>query len=384
MPFPRLSGQPFRYLYNALNDFAPGRREESVMAPIARSLTPEAMRDVAAFYAAQDVETHDMAAFAEKLADPRPGEGHHSVAFYSNELATVQGELVEIAWQNPHIKPAVRSAGPVDAGKLWHVESSSIFLRQQDGDTRDLFRVGDSVKVIGRRSPRDASALLGLNLLLPDACEALLWPSQPPRFAAADKLITRRAQVVDAARENRSIFRVWLPTFFGTNPYAGLPFRDTAVAARQSFDSLAFARSCEPEGMPRILISIFRYEFVDRDSEIFLRTELYDTERTIHVSRSAPPPGTMHSALGYSVGEWRDRHLVVTTTLVNWRYFDNIGTPQSDDVRIIERYTLSPDQGRLEVEITVVDEATFTAPAVLRTSWTAYAGNIRPYDCQAG
>jgi hypothetical protein len=33
--------------------------------------------------------------------------------------------------------------------------------------------------------------------------------------------------------------------------------------------------------------------------------------------------------------------------------------------------------------MTVVDPATFTAPAVLKTYWQAYAGNINRYDCQA-
>jgi hypothetical protein len=321
---------------------------------------------------------------AASVLGARTASAHHSVAFYSSEIHEIEGELVEIAWQNPHVRLAVRSTAGSDAGKLWHLESSSIFLRQRDGVTRDLFRVGDHVKVAGRRSPRDDSALLALNMLLPDGREALLWPDQPARFAAADKLIRGSAQAVDAAAEKKGLFRVWLPPVGQPSPYAGLPFRDTAIAARRAFDILAFAQSCEPEGMPRIALSIFPYQFVDRGREILLRTELYDTERTIHMERAAPPAGQPHSKLGYSIGEWRDGDLIVTTTLVNWRYFDNIGTPQSDDVQIVERFTLSADQSRLDVEMTVVDAATFTAPAVLKTYWQAYSGNIDRYDCQAG
>jgi hypothetical protein len=320
---------------------------------------------------------------AASLLGERTASAHHSVAFYSNEIHEIEGELMEVVWQNPHVRFTVRSTAGSDAGKLWLVESSSIFLRQRDGVTRDLFRTGDRVKVAGRRSPRDDSALLGLNMLLPDGREALLWPEQPARFAAADRLIRGSEQAADAAAENKGIFRVWLPPVGQASPYAGLPFRDTAIAARRSFDILAFAQSCEPEGMPRIAVSIFPYEFVDRGREILLRTELYDTERTIHLDRAAPPAGQPHSKLGYSVGEWRDGDLIVTTTLVNWRYFDNVGTPQSADVRIVERFALSADQSRLDVEMTVVDAATFTAPAVLKTYWQAYAGDINRYDCQA-
>jgi hypothetical protein len=44
-----------------------------------------------------------------------------------------------------------------------------------------------------------------------------------------------------------------------------------------------------------------------------------------------------------------------------------LGTPQSADVRIVERFALSANQSRLDVETTVVDPATFTAPVVLKT-----------------
>ena len=145
---------------------------------------------------------------------------------------------------------------------------------------------------------------------------------------------------------------------------------------------LAAAERCGPEGMPRIMMTLFPYEFVDRGSEIRVRTELYDTERIVHMDRTAPPAGEPRSVLGYSVGEWRDGALVIQTSLSNWPYFDQIGTPLSEDVRIEERYTLSDDQTRLDVEITVTDPTTFKSPAIIRNSWLAYGDTIQRYDCQ--
>jgi hypothetical protein len=153
---------------------------------------------------------------------------------------------------------------------------------------------------------------------------------------------------------------------------------------RKSFDLFAFSRRCEPEGMPRIMhTNVFPRELIDRGSEIVLRTELFDTQRTIHMDRSAPPPGEQPSRLGYSVGAWEGGQLVVKTTLVNWPYFDAIGTPQSDTVEITERFAVSEDQSRLNFEMTVVDPATFKAPAAIRIQWAPFAGSIQRYDCQA-
>ena len=71
----------------------------------------------------------------------------------------------------------------------------------------------------------------------------------------------------------------------------------------------------------------------------------------------------------------------VTTTRVNWPWFDNAGTRQSEDVEVLERFTLSEDQTRLDFQVTVVDHATFTEPAVLRGYWLALGESIAIYDC---
>jgi uncharacterized protein DUF6152 len=318
------------------------------------------------------LRSHLLAAVA--LVAPLPGLAHHSVTYYSG--ASI--ELTDVRWQNPHIHFALRTVAADGAEKAWRLESSAIFLREKDGVTRDLFRVGDRVKVYGRTSPHNAAAMLVTNVLLPDGREAPLWPNTAPHFVGLDKWITAKPQVVDAAAENRGIFRVWRPN---QGSLAGLPYTDAAVAARRSFNLVAAAERCVPEGMPRIMMTLFPYEFVDRGNRILIRAEIYDTERIVHMDRTAPPAGEPHSVLGYSVGEWRDGALVIRTSLSNWPYFDQIGTPLSDNVRVEERYTVSEDQTRLDVEITVTDPTTFKAPAVVRNSWFAYGDTMRRYDC---
>lgn len=51
--FPRLTDQTYKYLYDSLQDYASGVRKSPIMEPIAKALTDEQMRDVAAYYAAQ-------------------------------------------------------------------------------------------------------------------------------------------------------------------------------------------------------------------------------------------------------------------------------------------------------------------------------------------
>jgi hypothetical protein len=138
--------------------------------------------------------------------------------------------------------------------KLWTMEASATSALQRRGVSRGLFRVGDRVTVAGHPSTRNDAQLQLTNVLLPDGREASLWLDSAPRFADSGGAMIRNADVVvDAARENRGLFRVW--TAPRPNPLTGeaislnQPFTAAAVEARRSFDLLDnFATRCEPTG----------------------------------------------------------------------------------------------------------------------------------------
>lgn len=307
---------------------------------------------------------------------------HHSLAVYSNERIELQGEITAISWQNPHVILGLRN----DAGETWRMEGGSVTTLQRSGVTRDVLKQGDRVRVAGFPSRRDP-AMIGLtNLLLPDGREVQFMTGAPAFFTSSENLVRGAERAVDARRENRGIFRVWsvpVPNPAGAAALRNLPFTPQAVAARTSFDLLDnFATRCEAEGMPRIMFNPHPFEFVDRGATILLRAELYDTERVIHMDRTAAPAGEPSSRLGYSVGRWDGGALVVTTSRVDWPFFDNAGTPQSTAIGIVERYTLSDDQARLSFRVMVTDPTTFTAPASIEGHWLALGDTIDRYDCQ--
>jgi hypothetical protein len=306
---------------------------------------------------------------------------HHSTSFYAAEFVELEGELMRVDWINPHVRFVLRTTDSGGAEKLWRMEASAISALERRGVTRDLFKAGERVKIAGHVSTRDPSQLQLTNVLFPDGREASLWLDSPPRFK--QDVIGTTDRVVDAAGENRGFFRVWS----GPRPpqtKLTASFTEAAVGARKSFDLLDnFATRCGPQGMPSVMFGPLPFEFVERGNEILLRGEIYDTVRTIHMDRSAPPAGAPASILGYSVGRWDNGALVVSTTLVDWPYFDSIGTPQSNDVAIEERYTLSADQTRLDFEVTIVDPANLVGHAVVEGHWLALGATLQRFDCQA-
>ena len=311
---------------------------------------------------------------------------HHSLAIYAPEPLELEGEIRSIAWQNPHVIIELATVGADGAPQTWRLEGGSLTTLARAGVTADLFRVGDRIKTSGRRSRREPFAGLAGSILLADGREAQMLTGAPPRFPGAQMIRGASTAVGDVRAENRGIFRVWSvpsPNPVGAATLQALPFTPTAVAARSSFDLLDnFATRCEPEGMPRLMFNPHPFEFVDRGTTIALRAELYDQERTIHLDRAEPPAGEPSSRLGYSVGRWDGRDLVVTTTRVDWPYFDNAGSPQSEAVQIVERFSLNDEQTELAFRVTVTDATTFTAPAVIEGKWLARGDTIARYDCQ--
>ena len=134
--------------------------------------------------------------------------------------------------------------------------------------------------------------------------------------------------------------------------------------------------------MPLAMFAPLSYELIDHGTTIELRGEAYDTVRTIHMDRLQPPPDEAASILGYSVGRWEDGDLVVTTTLVDWPYFDFSGTPQSRDVEFVERFSLSDEQSRLDYEMEIRDPVYQTAPGRVGVTWFALGQELQRFDCQ--
>lgn len=100
--------------------------------------------------------------------------------------------------------------------------------------------------------------------------------------------------------------------------------------------------------------------------------------------RNAPDSATLApTALGFSVGRWEGTTLVVETSRVSWPYLDGDGTPQTENVRMIERFAPSEADARLDYALTVIEPASLEEPAV----WVAYwlwdpSITLTPYECR--
>ena len=97
-------------------------------------------------------------------------EAHHSFAaqYDSNEPITVEGQITEVQWRNPHIYLFVDVEDESGAVENWAIEGGTPNNLFRRGWRKDDLKIGDSVRVEGFRA-RDGSNLInGRNVTMPD------------------------------------------------------------------------------------------------------------------------------------------------------------------------------------------------------------------------
>jgi hypothetical protein len=134
--------------------------------------------------------------------------------------------------------------------------------------------------------------------------------------------------------------------------------------------------------MPSLMNNPQPIEFVDQGETILLRLEEWDGRRTIHMTVDAIPENLTPSLYGYSIGRWEGSTLVVESAGFSDPNFDDHGTPQSAAASMVERFTISEDETRLDYEVIHYDPLIFTGPARLTGQWAWTPGEeVKDYNC---
>lgn len=312
---------------------------------------------------------------------------HHAfVEFDRSRFVEAEGELTNIIWRNPHVRFSVRETSADGTEVMWNVEGSSTSILSRIGIDPGSFREGDQVKVAGWPDRSGATRLHVANMLL-DGQEYVLGSRGAPRWTESAIGTSHSLLAGGTPSDDTTIFRVWstdaddphsnTPGFWNSD----YPLTDAARIAQTQWEPLTGAE-CEPKGMPTIMEQPYPIQFVQEGKHIELRLEEYDTVRVIYMNAASSDAMHARSLLGHSFGHWEASTLVISTSAIDWEYFDKEGIPQGDSMTVQERFTPSEDGSRLEYSMTVTDPDVFTEPVSLERHWVWRPGEeIKPYDC---
>lgn len=322
---------------------------------------------------------------------------HHSrVQYDTKTIVEMSGQIAGVKWRNPHVMYTLLSTNSRGEEEDWELEAGSIYMLGRTGITENRVKVGDQVRIAGYTSSRGGRNFFLTNVLLPTGQEVVMVPAAVPYWtddAEGGKAQWHANVATDAVAKNasRGIFRVWSVEKLGIGLTAQnesenasqLPLTRQARDAQAAFDPLEDdpALKCVAPGMPRPMMGPHPIQFIDRGDEIELLLAEFDIYRIIHIGGDEIPATIEPSKQGYSRGKWLGDTLEVYTSRVDWLHHDGVGTPQSADVEIFERFSLSDDKKRLNYEIKVTDPLTFTEPVSRTKYWVDLGEPMEIYNC---
>jgi hypothetical protein len=321
---------------------------------------------------------------------------HHSFAgqFDPNQSMEIQGELIEVRFTNPHGLLKVRT---MEKGKpvVWDLETAGSSQMVRSGVLREYLVIGDKVRVAGWPPINGKKEIHATNLLTSSGRELILFRGSTPKFGnkpTGDYDYARKREG-NKSRPELGLYRIW--SFTALSPFLlpedintqfNLTTYPTTDAARASVAKFNRAKdnptlNCKAKGMPMIMENPYPFSISKKGNDIQIQIEEYDLVRTIHMNQTAPPAGTKPSPLGYSIGKLEGTTLVVTTTHLNYPWFDQAGIPQSEQSTLVEKFAPVADGSRMDYSVTVTDPVNLTKPVTLNRYYLDLGETIVPYNC---
>lgn len=324
-------------------------------------------------------------------------QAHHSMTHFENAISEMEGVLVDISWRNPHVFFFVETEEPNGEKKVWELEAGTIYVLGRAGVTRDLFTIGERVRIAGNKSAIYDDKFWVENILTENGNEVLVVLNGEPRWnnelIGGSSSWTNEAFIQgDTAAKGEGFFRVWSPPIRGSLPsrLTGESIQplaqiatETSKAAIPGWDPYAFDDACELPGLPRVNHGPHPHQFIQDGENILLLAEEFYLTRTIHMNTDLNPAEQPLSPLGFSVGHWQDENtLVVETSRINFPYLNLGGYGQSDQVHISERYVLNEEEDRMDYEVIIRDPIMLSSPYIKRDVWVDIGESINEeYDC---
>ena len=109
---------------------------------------------------------------------PLSSGAHHSFSstFHTDQYIEIEGVITRVLWRNPHVMFMIDVANEDGEIIEWEIEANSLSLLRRAEISRELFNIGDQVRISGWPSRYHDTEMFVINMLLPSD-EEVLWLS---------------------------------------------------------------------------------------------------------------------------------------------------------------------------------------------------------------
>jgi hypothetical protein len=293
--------------------------------------------------------------------------GHHSRAnFRFDTVLEFEGIITDYEYRNPHTFLTLERTTGIGEVQEWLLAANSISSLKRAGWGTDTFAVGERVTVKGNPDRNADKYLLFLDVVIKQ--DGSVYPSG--KLAPGGRVTESDNTPVGSV----DFSGVWQPPFNPRNVATNFQVADLPVTPKgqpfiDTYDQADDpALDCEADSLPMTLLPIYPMQIIRvGDDEVHVWYEQFDGRRIIYLGLDEHPADTMPSHMGHSVGSIENNVLTVDTThFIESHWGLGRGAPSGLQKHVVERYTLSDNGLRLDVEYTFEDPE-YLAEAVMET-----------------
>jgi hypothetical protein len=326
---------------------------------------------------------------------------HHSSAphFDADTPVQIEGVITAFKFVNPHAWLYIDVTDADGNVANWNCELGAATGLRRNGWTKEMFSPGTKVRIDGIAARRD-----------PHGCSFRSGDLEDGTHIARNGTITKgdTSPVVAAAAntspavvpvaDTTALVGMWVTTprdrrgGGGNGPPGGGPDRfadlltDAGKAALAEYD-MRFddpALQCSPSSIVRGWSEPGSVSQVTQTPEqIVIKHEFMDTVRIVDLTTKEHLANPERSLTGHSVGWFEDSTLVIETVgFTAGVLLPHPGLLHSENMKVIERLSLTEDGTKLTREYEVTDPDFFNEPYTGRSGWTRTDLPLNPYDCE--
>lgn len=308
-----------------------------------------------------------------------PAHAHHGVAAHYDDgkQVTIDGSVSEFQFINPHSFVYLRVAGADGKEAIWHCEMASRSVLERNGLTQAMFAPGKHVVITGSQARQNPTGCALREARFDDGSvlrSSTLFGATPATTALP-------------ATQSDSIEGVWAMKRFAVSQYTGA-LTEEGERLRAAFDPIKDdpAIYCDPASPVRFWVNVNEPFEIERDAgTVVVNHQFMDARRVVHLSETAPPPGTPRSTMGYSTGRFDGSALVIeTTNFVAAPLEPRYGVMHSDRLELTERLEVNEETHELEITWTIDDPVVFKAPHTQKEIFVRTERWHAPYNCKPG
>jgi hypothetical protein len=308
-----------------------------------------------------------------------PALAHHGVAphYDDSKQVTIDGTVSEFQFINPHSFVYLRVVGSGGQEAVWHCEMASRSVLARNGLRQETFAVGKHARITGSQARQNPTGCALREAHFDDGSvlrSSTLFGATPATTAVPPA-------------QSDSIEGVWAMKRFTVSRYIGA-LTEEGERLRAAFDPIKDdpAIYCDPASPVRFWVNVNEpFEIKRGATEVVVEHQFMDSRRVIQLDRTAPPPGTPRSTLGYSTGRFDGSALVIeTTSFVAATLEPRYGVMHSADLKLTERIEVNPATHELEITWTIDDPVVFKEPHTQKEIFVRTERWREPYNCKPG